>query len=40
VRKFMVGFEMLGSPQRDLTAEIAAERLRALSEVHYRERGP
>jgi UDPglucose--hexose-1-phosphate uridylyltransferase len=35
VRKFMVGFEMLGMPQRDLTAESAAERLRALSEVHY-----
>ncbi len=32
VRKFMVGFEMLGSPQRDLTAERAAERLRAVSE--------
>ncbi|MBI5877811.1 MAG: UDP-glucose--hexose-1-phosphate uridylyltransferase [Chloroflexi bacterium] len=31
VRKFMVGFEMLGSPQRDLTAESAAERLRAIS---------
>jgi len=30
VRKFMVGFEMLGSPQRDLTAEQAAERLRAV----------
>ncbi|MEP7210402.1 MAG: UDP-glucose--hexose-1-phosphate uridylyltransferase [Alphaproteobacteria bacterium] len=28
VRKFMVGFEMLGTPQRDLTAEVAAERLR------------
>jgi UDPglucose--hexose-1-phosphate uridylyltransferase len=28
VRKFMVGFELLGSPQRDLTAEQAAERLR------------
>lgn len=40
VRKFMVGFEMLGSPQRDITAESAAERLRALSEVHYRERRP
>lgn len=36
VRKFMVGFEMLGMPQRDLTAETAAERLRALSETHYR----
>ncbi|HUJ33461.1 MAG TPA: UDP-glucose--hexose-1-phosphate uridylyltransferase [Candidatus Acidoferrum sp.] len=32
VRKFMVGFEMLGSPQRDLTAEQAAERLRASRE--------
>jgi UDPglucose--hexose-1-phosphate uridylyltransferase len=31
VRKFMVGFEMLGSPQRDLTAEQAAERLRGVS---------
>lgn len=28
VRKFMVGFEMLGSPLRDLTAESAAARLR------------
>jgi UDPglucose--hexose-1-phosphate uridylyltransferase len=39
VKKFMVGYEMLGEPQRDLTAEQAAERLRALSEVHYRTRG-
>jgi UDPglucose--hexose-1-phosphate uridylyltransferase len=30
VRKFMVGFELLGTPQRDITAEIAAERLRQL----------
>ena len=29
VRKFMVGFELLGSPQRDITPETAAERLRA-----------
>lgn len=28
VKKFMVGFEMLGEPQRDLTAEQAAARLR------------
>jgi UDPglucose--hexose-1-phosphate uridylyltransferase len=35
VRKFMVGFELLGTPQRDITAESAAERLRGLSEVHY-----
>jgi UDPglucose--hexose-1-phosphate uridylyltransferase len=30
IRKFMVGFEMLGTPQRDITPEIAAERLRDL----------
>lgn len=30
VKKFMVGFEMLGTPQRDITPEAAAERLRAL----------
>jgi UDPglucose--hexose-1-phosphate uridylyltransferase len=34
VQKFMVGFEMLGMPQRDLTAEQAAERLRALPDEH------
>ena len=38
VRKFMVGFEMLGGAQRDITPEAAAERLRAMSEVHYRAR--
>ena len=38
VRKFMVGFEMLGTPQRDMTPEDAAARLRAASEDHYRER--
>ncbi len=36
VRKFMVGYEMLGNPQRDLTAETAAARLREMSEVLYR----
>jgi UDPglucose--hexose-1-phosphate uridylyltransferase len=30
VRKFMVGYEMLGTPQRDTTPEAAAERLRKL----------
>ena len=30
IRKFMVGFEMLGTPQRDITPETAAERLREL----------
>lgn len=38
VRKFMVGYEMLGESQRDLTAEQAAARLRELSEVHYQLR--
>ena len=28
VQKFMVGYEMLGSPQRDITPETAAGRLR------------
>lgn len=35
VKKFMVGFEMLGEPLRDLTPEIAAARLRELPETHY-----
>ena len=39
VKKFMVGYEMLAEAQRDLTAEQAAERLRVLSEVHYRSIG-
>ena len=30
VRKFMVGYELLAEPQRDLTPEQAAERLRAV----------
>ena len=38
VRKFMVGFEMLATPQRDITPESAADRLRALSEIHYLDR--
>lgn len=39
IRKFMVGYEMLAMPQRDLTPEAAAERLRAVSEIHYLDRG-
>jgi UDPglucose--hexose-1-phosphate uridylyltransferase len=38
VQKFMVGYELLASPQRDITAETAAARLRELSEVHYLDR--
>jgi len=32
IRKFMVGFELLASPQRDMTPEFAAEKLRELSD--------
>jgi UDPglucose--hexose-1-phosphate uridylyltransferase len=35
VKKFMVGYEMLGMPQRDITAETSAQRLRECAEVHY-----
>lgn len=38
VRKFMVGYELLAAPQRDLTPETAAERLRSLSGLHYKAR--
>ncbi len=38
VKKFMVGYEMLAEPQRDLTAEQAAQQLRVCSEVHYAAR--
>jgi UDPglucose--hexose-1-phosphate uridylyltransferase len=38
IRKFMVGYEMLGTPQRDITPEAAAERLRSLSAIHYLDR--
>ena len=38
VRKFMVGFELLAEPQRDITAESAAERLREQPAEHYRQR--
>jgi len=36
VKKFMVGYEMMAMPQRDLTPETAAQRLRDVSDVHYR----
>lgn len=36
VKKFMVGYEMLAGPQRDITAEQAAERLRSLPGTHYK----
>lgn len=39
VKKFMVGYEMLGDPQRDITPESSAARLRALSEEHFSSGG-
>ncbi|MEI7727987.1 MAG: UDP-glucose--hexose-1-phosphate uridylyltransferase [Verrucomicrobiota bacterium] len=38
VRKFMVGYEMLAEPQRDLTPEQAAQRLRETPTIHYRQK--
>jgi len=38
VQKFMVGYELLGSPQRDISPEEAAERLKQAGETHYLDR--
>ncbi|MAT44965.1 MAG: galactose-1-phosphate uridylyltransferase [Anaerolineaceae bacterium] len=35
VKKFMVGYEMMSMPQRDITPETAAQRLGELSSIHY-----
>ncbi|KIY50199.1 galactose-1-phosphate uridylyltransferase [Fistulina hepatica ATCC 64428] len=35
VRKFLVGYELMAEPQRDLTPEQAAARLSGLSDIHY-----
>jgi UDPglucose--hexose-1-phosphate uridylyltransferase len=40
IQKFMVGYELLASPQRDIAPEWAAERLREAGEIHYLDRGP
>jgi UDPglucose--hexose-1-phosphate uridylyltransferase len=37
VKKFMVGYEMLAMPQRDITPEDPAERLRSVSATHLSE---
>ena len=37
VKKFMVGYEMLANAQRDITAEQAAARLSALSDIHFKQ---
>lgn len=35
IKKFMVGYEMFGEPQRDITPEQAAESLRNCSKTHF-----
>jgi len=37
IKKFMVGYEMLAEPQRDITPEYSAKVLKDLSIVHYKE---
>lgn len=37
VKKFMVGYEMLAEPQRDITAEQAAIILKKTSSIHYKK---
>jgi UDPglucose--hexose-1-phosphate uridylyltransferase len=37
VKKFMVGYEMLGESQRDITPERSAEILKNQSDVHYKK---
>lgn len=36
IKKFMVGYEMMANPQRDITAEQSALRLNELSDIHYK----
>ena len=35
IKKFMVGYELFANPQRDITAEEAAKRLKELPNTHY-----
>ncbi len=37
IRKFMVGYEQLATPQRDITPETSAQMLRDLPTVHYKQ---
>ncbi|MBT8359703.1 MAG: UDP-glucose--hexose-1-phosphate uridylyltransferase [Deltaproteobacteria bacterium] len=39
VKKFMVGYEMLGCPQRDILPEQAAKMISSQSEIHYKMSG-
>ena len=38
VQKFMVGYELLAMPQRDVTVELAASKLREMGERHFLEK--
>lgn len=38
VKKFMVGYELLANPQRDITPELAAQRLKELSTIYYKNK--
>ncbi|PVH25088.1 UDP-glucose--hexose-1-phosphate uridylyltransferase [Sphingobacterium corticibacter] len=38
VKKFMVGYEMMANPQRDITPEFAADLLKKQSTIHYKTR--
>ncbi|HEV1996156.1 MAG TPA: UDP-glucose--hexose-1-phosphate uridylyltransferase [Candidatus Acidoferrum sp.] len=38
IQKFMVGYELLGSPQRDVTPESTANRLLEAGDIHYLDR--
>ncbi|MDX9752768.1 MAG: UDP-glucose--hexose-1-phosphate uridylyltransferase [bacterium] len=40
IKKFQVGYEMAGEPQRDITPEQAADRLRSVSGIHFKKREP
>jgi len=35
IKKFMVGYELMANPQRDITAEKSAEMLKEQAEIHY-----
>lgn len=37
VKKFRVGYEMLGTPQRDITPEASADLMKSLSTMHYKK---
>jgi UDPglucose--hexose-1-phosphate uridylyltransferase len=40
VKKFMVGYEMLANPQRDITPELVAATLKNLTDEHYKTNNP